>query len=121
MGIDGCGIHQTHCTCRGGISDPPVGEIRSNRKYVESNDKILVISLWALSDVSDEGNARIQEVMDTGITKDLVEIIKERKVGPAATLHTLGNLVVGNKKQTQGVIDASILDVAIYMLASIKV
>ena len=61
--------------------------------------------------MSDGADSRIEAVMSTGVTHDLVTLLGHENssvVTPA--LRTLGNFVSGNDKQTQAVIDAGALD-----------
>ena len=75
---------------------------------VERN--IVVDACWALSYLSDGDDERIQAVMDSGVTPNLVHLLysdEPRVITP--TLRTLGNFVSGNDQQTQAVIDLGIL------------
>jgi Karyopherin (importin) alpha len=81
----------------------------------------LIDACWALSYLSDGDDDRIQAVMDTGVTKALVELLCHENasiVTPA--LRTLGNFVSGNTEQTQAVIDAGVLDCVMELLAHNK-
>lgn len=81
----------------------------------------LIDACWALSYLSDGDDARIQAVIDTGVTMALVQLLRNENasiVTPA--LRTLGNFVSGNNEQTQAVIDAGVMDCVIELLAHNK-
>lgn len=90
--------------------------------YLVSNspvDDITTDALWALSYISDGEDARIDAIIraDSTITTKLVEHVgsgKAQIVAPA--LRILGNFVSGNEEQTQAVIDAGVLGVAMSIL-----
>lgn len=76
---------------------------------------------WALSYISDGDDARIQEVMKTGVTLHLVRFLAHEStsiITPA--LRTLGNFVSGNDTQTQAVLDAGVLDYVVNLLSNPK-
>lgn len=76
---------------------------------------------WALSYISDGDDARIQEVMKTGVTSHLVRFLAHEStsiITPA--LRTLGNFVSGNDTQTQAVLDAGVLDYVVNLLSNPK-
>jgi importin subunit alpha-6/7 len=88
---------------------------------VTSKPDIVADALWALSYASDGDDDRIQACMNTGCTTKLVEILNEgnpKLITPA--LRTLGNFVTGNAQQTQTVIDAGIMEVALKLLLNDK-
>jgi len=77
--------------------------------------------LWALSYISDGDDARIQEVMNTGVTPHLVRSLAHEStsiITPA--LRTLGNFVSGSDTQTQAVVDAGVLEYVVDLLANPK-
>jgi len=76
---------------------------------------------WALSYISDGDDARIQEVMKTGVTQHLVRFLGHEStsiITPA--LRTLGNFVSGNDMQTQAVLDAGVVEYAVNLLSNVK-
>jgi len=76
---------------------------------------------WALSYISDGDDARIQEVMKTGVTQHLVRFLGHEStsiITPA--LRTLGNFVSGSDMQTQAVLDAGVLDYVVNLLTNAK-
>lgn len=92
------------------VTDAPVDDIKAD-------------ALWALSYISDGDDTRIDAIIEcnTRIAKSLVEVVKEGKpqlVAPA--LRILGNFVSGSEAQTQAVIDANVLDVAMSVLTCQK-
>jgi len=84
---------------------------------MKSKHDMLADVLWALSYASDGDDERIQAVMDTDCTKIVVKILDEgnpKLLTPA--LRTAGNFVTGNAQQTQAVIDAGVLEIAVKLL-----
>jgi importin subunit alpha-1 len=86
-------------------------------------DDITTDALWALSYISDGDDDRINAILlaDSGITKSLVKHIdsgKAQVIAPA--LRILGNFVSGNEEQTQAVLDANVLGVAMKTLGCSK-
>jgi len=76
---------------------------------------------WALSYISDGDDARIQEVMNSGVTPYLVRFLAHESssiITPA--LRTLGNFVSGSDHQTQAVVDAGVLDFVVPLLQNTK-
>jgi len=76
---------------------------------------------WALSYISDGDDARIQEVMNTGVVPHLVRFLGHEStsiITPA--LRTLGNFVSGNDSQTQAVLDGGVLDYVVNLLSNAK-
>ena len=72
---------------------------------------------WALSYLSDGDDYRIQAVIDGNVIPYGIEAVQSTNsslVTPA--LRFLGNIVTGSTEQTQMVLDAGILDVALKLL-----
>jgi len=81
----------------------------------------LMDTCWALSYISDGDDARIQEVMNSGVVPHLVKFLTHEStsiITPA--LRTLGNFVSGNDSQTQAVVDAGVLDNVVPLLVNPK-
>jgi importin subunit alpha-6/7 len=70
----------------------------------------LVDAVWSLAYLSDGSDDRIQKVMDSGVTPQLVALLED-STSPVLipAVRCLGNFVTGNELQTQAVIDAGIL------------
>jgi len=76
---------------------------------------------WALSYISDGDDARIQQVMNSGVVPHLVNSLAHEStsiITPA--LRTLGNFVSGSDSQTQAVVDAGVLDNVVPLLSNPK-
>jgi len=74
------------------------------------NNRILADTCWALSYILGVLDSEIQEVINTGVTRRLVELLGHASltvVTPA--LRTIGNIFKGNDQQTQVVINYGIL------------
>jgi len=82
------------------------------------DDEVLTDACWALSYLSDGSNDKIAAVIESGVTKRLIELLMHPS--PAVqtpALRTVGNLVTGNELQTQGVIDCSALPSLLSLLS----
>ncbi|XP_018396510.1 PREDICTED: importin subunit alpha-like [Cyphomyrmex costatus] len=79
-------------------------------RLLDSTDRdVLVLDdiCWALSDLTDGSNDKIQAVLEAGIIPKLVEMLTLQELSiltPA--LRTVGNIVTGNDAQTDAVIHA---------------
>lgn len=73
-------------------------------------DDVVVDALWALSYLADGNNDRIEMVMNSGITQELVHRLGNDNTALLTPLvRTLGNFVTGTDEQTQAVVDAGVL------------
>lgn len=83
----------------------------------ENNSPAVMDACWAISYISDGDDARIDAVMNTGVTPALIKLLGSSNssiVTPA--LRALGNFVSGNERQTQGVVDAGVIECAQMLL-----
>jgi HEAT repeat protein len=76
----------------------------------DGDDEVLTDACWALSYLSDGTNDKIQAVLDSGISRRMVELLMHQSF-PVQTpaLRTVGNIVTGNDLQTQTMLNQSIL------------
>lgn len=68
----------------------------------DPNSEVILDITWAFSYLSDGGEQRIPDILVTGVTPKLFELLKNPKVGiviPA--MRTIGNLVTGSDETTQ--------------------
>lgn len=93
------------------------------RSWNSLNAETVQDALWALSYVSDGDDIHINAVLETGgseLLQILVGILRTGVSGDnkllAPSLRILGNFASGTEIQTQAVIDAGVLDVAIAIL-----
>lgn len=89
---------------------PAIGPLAQLLVRQPMSKDVLVDAVWALSYLADGDDDRIQMVMDTGVTPELVALIaNEHQPLLTPVIRTLGNFVTGTDKQTQVVVDAGIL------------
>ena len=96
------------------IALPVLGQLVANNVDQDTTTD----AVWALSYVSDGDDARVQHVVDLGITKHLVHMLTNQAttvVVPA--LRTLGNIVSGNDLHTREVVKADVLPVLVPLLS----
>lgn len=72
-------------------------------KLIYSDDtETLSDSCWAISNLSDGPNDKIQAIIESGVVRRLVELLMHDKVAVvSAALRAIGNIVTGDDTQTQ--------------------
>jgi importin subunit alpha-1 len=83
------------------------------------DDEVVTDACWALSYMSDGSNDKIQAILESGIGAQLIELLAH----PNAAVHTpalrtVGNIVTGDDKQTQAMIDGGCLPRFIHLLGT---
>lgn len=80
-------------------------------RLIHSNDEeVLTDSCWALSYLSDGSNDKIQEVINSGVCRRLVELLMHPSASVLVpALRTVGNIVTGDDQQTQIIINCGAL------------
>lgn len=88
----------------------------------KSNDPDTTVdACWALSYISDGDNDRIMAVVDQGVVPTLVNMLKtEKTLQIIPALRSIGNIVSGNDRCTQAVVDADFLCAAAMLLENPK-
>ncbi|GJD08280.1 Importin subunit alpha [Galdieria sulphuraria] len=86
-----------------------------------NDDMILADACWALSYLSDGPNDKIQAVIESGVTRRLVELLTHQSIAvQTPSLRTIGNIVTGDDTQTQVVINCDALPCLNSLLGSHK-
>lgn len=84
-----------------------------------ADEEVLTDACWALSYMSDGTNDRIQEVINAGVPRRLVELLLHGSPSVLVpALRTVGNIVTGDDAQTQVVINAGALPCLLNLLRS---
>lgn len=112
--------------CRGkpapeiSLIEPAIG-VLADLLQKEVSIEVLIDAVWALSYLSDGPNEKIDRVMSTGVTAQLIQLLED-KSSPLLTpiIRCLGNFVTGSDVQTQAVLDAGILNHLSQLLGSSK-
>eukprot|EP00184_Porphyridium_aerugineum_P004662 CAMPEP_0184697814 /NCGR_PEP_ID=MMETSP0313-20130426/4643_1 /TAXON_ID=2792 /ORGANISM="Porphyridium aerugineum, Strain SAG 1380-2" /LENGTH=590 /DNA_ID=CAMNT_0027156651 /DNA_START=161 /DNA_END=1933 /DNA_ORIENTATION=+ len=83
--------------------------------------EVITDATWALSYLSDGSNEQIQAVIESGVTRRLVELLTSNNVAlQTPALRTIGNIVTGDDLQTQVVINCNVLPCLVGLLNSPK-
>lgn len=111
--------------CRGkpqpdwSMVSPALGTLA--RLIYSTDDEVLTDSLWALSYLSDGSDDRIQQIIDAGVCRRVVELLLHHSPSvQVPALRSVGNIVTGNDIQTQIVLNCSLLPCLYALLHSPK-
>lgn len=85
------------------------------------DDEILIDACWALSYLSDGANEKIQAVIESGVTRRLVDLLMHPSTAvQTPALRSVGNIVTGDDLQTQVVVASGALTPLLALLSSPK-
>ncbi|KAI3438906.1 hypothetical protein D9Q98_001320 [Chlorella vulgaris] len=89
-------------------------------RLIHSQDEeVLTDACWALSYLSDGTNDKIQEVINSGICRRLVELLLHQSPSVLVpALRTVGNIVTGDDMQTQIIINCGALPCLLNLLTT---
>lgn len=89
-------------------------------RLVQSHDEeVLTDACWALSYLSDGSNDKIQEVINSGVCRRLVELLMHTSASVLVpALRTVGNIVTGDDQQTQIIINCGALPCLLNLLST---
>ncbi|KAK9915388.1 hypothetical protein WJX75_008550 [Coccomyxa subellipsoidea] len=108
--------------CRGKQPQPAFEQTKvalpTLARLIHSNDEeVLTDACWALSYLSDGTNDKIQEVIQTGVCRRLVELLLHQSSNVLVpALRTVGNIVTGDDLQTQVIINCGALSCLLHLL-----
>jgi importin subunit alpha-1 len=94
-------------------------DVTTNDAAASESADIRTDTAWALSYQCDGDEARIQAVVVSGVIPTLIKIVKDYPTNRSfmiPTVRCLGNIVTGNAKQTEAVLNAGILDLAMDLI-----
>ncbi|KAJ3018153.1 Importin alpha subunit (Karyopherin alpha subunit) (Serine-rich RNA polymerase I suppressor protein) [Thoreauomyces humboldtii] len=91
-------------------------------KLVHATDEeVLTDACWAVSYLSDGANEKIQAVIESGVCRRLVELLRHPSFSvQTPALRSIGNIVTGDDVQTQIVINVDALPALLALLTSSK-
>jgi HEAT repeat protein len=89
-------------------------------RLINSQDEeVLTDACWALSYLSDGTNDKIQEVIQAGVCRRLVELLMHQSPSVLVpALRTVGNIVTGDDLQTQVIINCGALGCLLHLLTT---
>ncbi|GAB4816813.1 hypothetical protein N2152v2_003859 [Parachlorella kessleri] len=89
-------------------------------RLIHSQDEeVLTDGCWALSYLSDGTNDKIQEVIQAGVCRRLVELLLHQSPSVLVpALRTVGNIVTGDDQQTQTIINCGALPCLLNLLTT---
>lgn len=91
------------------------------RLIYNSDADVLADACWTLSFLSDGPNKKIQAVIDSGVCRRVVELLRHTSSHVvSAALRVVGNIVTGDDHQTQVIINANALPELLHLLSHQK-
>ena len=98
---------------------------KNTRVFDRSMCKEHYIKIWIFlslrSYLSDGPNEKIQAVIDSGVSRRLVELLMQQQQSVvSAALRAVGNIVTGDDIQTQVILNCSVLPCLLHLLSATK-
>lgn len=88
----------------------------------DADSEVLTDACWALSNLSDGPNEWVQAVIETNVTRRVVDLLGgERSIALVPALRIIGNIVTGDDEQTQVAINCGALQQLKKLLAHSQV